>query len=178
VPGTYALTEGVTGLSFALALYKIGAAFELVFFLIALSILVFIVVYDIRHTLIPQIASLLFVASSLIFSFFYASSLHAFGSALLFASCIALFFFLMHVFSRGKAMGLGDTPLSFALSLLVAPYAVSGLLFSFWIGALWGIGVLVFRRGGPKMGIEVPFAPFLALGYLLAYLIEWNPFAF
>jgi prepilin signal peptidase PulO-like enzyme (type II secretory pathway) len=26
------------------------------------------------------------------------------------------------------------------------------------------------------MGVEVPFAPFLAAGFLLAYFTAWNPF--
>ena len=26
------------------------------------------------------------------------------------------------------------------------------------------------------MGVEVPFAPFLAAGFLLAYFTQWNPF--
>jgi prepilin signal peptidase PulO-like enzyme (type II secretory pathway) len=62
----------------------------------------------------------------------------------------------------------------FALSLFVGSQAISGLLFSFWIGALFGIILLLVRRGGPTMGIEVPFVPFMALGYLLAYITQWN----
>jgi prepilin signal peptidase PulO-like enzyme (type II secretory pathway) len=53
---------------------------------------------------------------------------------------------------------------------------VPGILFSFWIGALFGIAVLLRRRGGPTMGIEVPFVPFLAAGFLLAFFTQWNPF--
>ena len=76
-------------------------------------------------------------------------------------------------------MGLGDAPIALGLSLLVGfGAAFSGLIFSFWIGALCGILILVLRRGGPRMGIEVPFVPFLAAGYLLAYFTQWNPFLF
>ena len=38
-----------------------------------------------------------------------------------------------------------------------------------------GVLILVLRRGGPRMGIEVPFVPFLAIGYLLAFFTQWNP---
>jgi prepilin signal peptidase PulO-like enzyme (type II secretory pathway) len=64
------------------------------------------------------------------------------------------------------------------LSLLVGSQAFVGLVFSFWVGAVIGIGILVLRRGGPTMGIEVPFVPFLAVGYLLAFFTQWNPFLF
>jgi prepilin signal peptidase PulO-like enzyme (type II secretory pathway) len=94
------------------------------------------------------------------------------------AGAIALFFFLLHVLSSGRAMGLGDAPVALALSLMAGTQAIAGLLFSFWIGALYGIFVLSTRRGGPRMGIEVPFVPFLALGFLLALFTAWNPLGF
>jgi prepilin signal peptidase PulO-like enzyme (type II secretory pathway) len=99
------------------------------------------------------------------------------GTTLFTAGMIGLAFLLLHLLSGGRAMGLGDAPVALSLSLLCAPYAFSGVLFSFWIGAIIGIAILVMRRGGPRMGIEVPFVPFLAAGYLLAYFIQWNPLA-
>jgi prepilin signal peptidase PulO-like enzyme (type II secretory pathway) len=75
-------------------------------------------------------------------------------------------------------MGLGDTPVALGLSLLVGMNSVSGLLFSFWIGAVIGIGILARYPKGHRMGIEVPFVPFLAAGYLLAFFTQWNPFLF
>ena len=75
-------------------------------------------------------------------------------------------------------MGLADAPLAFGLSLLVGPIALSGFIFSFWIGALIGIVVLLRRPVGSRIGSEVPFAPFLAAGFLLAYFTQWNPFIF
>jgi prepilin signal peptidase PulO-like enzyme (type II secretory pathway) len=73
-------------------------------------------------------------------------------------------------------MGLADSPLSFGLSLLVGPVALTGFVFSFWIGAVVGIVLLLQRPVGSRMGVEVPFAPFLAAGFLLAYFTQWNLF--
>ncbi len=75
-------------------------------------------------------------------------------------------------------MGFADAPLTFGLSLLVGPAAVPGLVFSFWIGAVIGIFVLAQRPRGSRMRVEVPFAPFLAAGFLLAYFTQWTPFIF
>jgi prepilin signal peptidase PulO-like enzyme (type II secretory pathway) len=106
------------------------------------------------------------------------SDVHALGITLIIAGIISAFFFIMHVASGGRAMGLGDAPVALALSILVGSHAFPGLLFSFWVGALYGIIVLSTRRGGPRMGIEVPFVPFLAIGYLLAFFTAWNPLTY
>jgi prepilin signal peptidase PulO-like enzyme (type II secretory pathway) len=75
-------------------------------------------------------------------------------------------------------MGFADAPFAFGLALLVGPAALSGFIFSFWIGAVIGIIMLLKRPRGSRMGVEVPFAPFLAAGFLLAYFTQWNPFIF
>lgn len=175
VPGAYALLELTLGALFAFSYAHLGLSVTLAPFLVALFILAVIVVYDLRHTIVPPMLSFLLFVASVVYAWLAAGSVHAFGGALMAAGAIALGFFLLHVLSGGRAMGLGDAPVAFSLSLLAAGNAVSGLLFSFWIGALYGIVVLVLRRGGPKMGIEVPFVPFLALGFLLAYFTGWNP---
>ncbi len=96
------------------------------------------------------------------------------------AGSIGLAFYALYFFSKGRAIGLGDAPVAGALSLLAGKQALAGVLFSFWIGALIGIFILALRRGGPKMGIEVPFIPFLAIGFLLAIFLpaSWNPLTF
>ena len=74
-------------------------------------------------------------------------------------------------------MGLADAPLAFGLSVLTGSTAVSGFVFSFWVGAVIGIVLLLRRPRGSRMVVEVPFAPFLAIGFLLAYFTQWNLFA-
>jgi leader peptidase (prepilin peptidase)/N-methyltransferase len=167
--------ELTLGVLFALSYVKLGLTLPLVALLGALGVLLFIVVYDLRHTIVPLTASFLLFLFSLAYTLLSSFGIHALGLTLMTAGAIGLGFLLLHVCSGGRAMGLGDAPVAFSLSLLASPYALPGLLFSFWIGALCGIAILVLRRGGPKMGIEVPFVPFLALGFLLAYFTGWNP---
>lgn len=178
VPMAYLMLEALLGLSFAAAYLTLGLVPALVPFLAALVVLAFIVVYDLRHTVVPTMASNLLVVLGITVAALSAESLDALGITFMIAGLIGAGFYLLHVLSRGRAMGLGDAPVALALSLLCAPYAYPGLLLSFWIGAVVGIAILVFRRGGPRMGLEVPFVPFLALGYLIAFFLGWDPLMF
>lgn len=178
VPGLYPAVEVALALSYALAYERLGLTVALPLFLAALATLAFIVYYDIRHTIVPPESSLLLILLSVAFAVAAFPGTAALGSALIGAGAIGLGFLLLHALSSGRAMGLGDAPVAFALSLLVAPYALAGLFYSFWIGALCGIVILLGQRRGHRMGIEVPFVPFLALGYILAFFIQWNPLAF
>lgn len=178
VPAAYLVLEASLALLFALSYAVLGLSLVLPVFLALLVVVAFIVVYDLRHTIVPPPSSLTLAALALAYALLRAPSEGALGGALLAAGLISAFFLALHVFSGGRAMGLGDAPVAFSLALIAAPHALSGLLFSFWIGALYGIAVLVLRRGGPRMGIEVPFVPFMALGFLLAYFTGWDPLSF
>ena len=146
--------------------------------LLSLSLLLALVLYDLRHQILPPLLLAAFVLTSAVTGYVLAPSLTSFASSLLSALLIGLSLALVHLLSRGRAMGLSDAPLAFGLALLVGPAALPGFLFSFWIGAVIGIAVLVRRPRGSRIGVEVPFAPYLAAGFLLAYFTQWNPFIF
>ncbi len=171
-------TELLLGTLFVLAYLLIGASLALPFMLLSLALLLALVLYDLAHQILPSVLLVPFILTSSVTGFFLSSSLAAFLSTLWTALSIALFFVLIHLLSRGRALGFADAPLAFGLSLLAGPAALPGLIFSFWIGAGIGIGILLKRPRGSRMGVEVPFAPFLALGFLLAYFTQWNPFIF
>ena len=174
VPATYLYLEALLAASFVAAYSVLGLTLVLPAFLLALTTLAFIVVYDLRHTVVPSKASNQLIVLAGLIAIMRAESVSELGVWFMIAGAIGLGFYLMHVLSKGRAMGLGDSPVALALSLMCAPFAYSGLLLSFWIGAVIGILILVLRRGGPRMGIEVPFVPFLAAGYLLAFFFSWN----
>jgi prepilin signal peptidase PulO-like enzyme (type II secretory pathway) len=178
VPAQYAISEVTLGALFALSYIKFGFTIVLPVFLSLLCVLLFVVLYDIRHTIVPAWSSTAVIILGAAVGFLMRTSLHAFLVQAGVSVAIAFAFFLVYFLSRGRAMGLGDTPMSFGLALMSGSMAVTGVLFSFWIGAVIGIFILVMRRGGPTMGIEVPFVPFMAAGFLLALFTQWNVFPY
>src|SRR3989344_41590 len=172
------LTEFLLGGLFVLSYLAIGPVGALPLFLLSLSVLLALVLYDLRHQILPPLLLATFVLTSAVTGYVLAPSLSSFFSTSLSAFLIGLSLALVHLLSRGRAMGLSDAPLAFGLALLVGPAALPGFLFSFWIGAVIGIAMLVRRPRGSRIGGEVPFAPYLAAGFLLAYFTQWNPFIF
>ncbi|MDP1690210.1 MAG: prepilin peptidase [bacterium] len=170
------VSECLLGALFVLAYLAIGATNALPFMLAALAALLALVLYDLSHQILPTALLAVFVAASALTGLALAVSISAFMSSLLTALLLALFLAGIHVVSGGRAMGLADAPFVFGCALLVGPAALSGFVFSFWIGACIGIVLLFLRPRGSRMGVEVPFAPFLAAGFLLAYFTQWNIF--
>lgn len=176
VPFGYALGEIALGLAFLGGYLVLGWSLPLLPFLAFAAILAFIVMYDLRHTIVPAPAFFALMVTGLAYALLASASIQALGMTLLAAGMVGLAFFLCYAVSRGRAMGLADSPVAFALALVAgSTLAVPGLLFSFWIGGAVGIAILVSRPKGHRMGIEVPFVPFLAAGYALAYFTQWNP---
>lgn len=176
IPRTYAILEIALGSAFVLLYMRIGATPELFLFFALLFVLAIIVVYDLRHTIVPFRLSLFLVLIGALIAVLSAKSSEELSATFLVAAAISLLFYLMHLLSRGRWMGLGDTPVALALSLSVDTHAFTGLLFSFWSGAVFGIALLVLEASGRTINREVPFVPFLAFGYILAFVTQWNLF--
>lgn len=83
------------------------------------------------------------------------------------AAGLALFFWLLIVFTRGKGMGWGDVKLAVFIGLVLGfPGSVIGVLLSFLLGSVYGIAMILLGR--KRFGQTIPFGPFLALGSALA----------
>jgi leader peptidase (prepilin peptidase)/N-methyltransferase len=170
IPLLLPIVEAGTGIVFV-ALFLMHGPTPLFFvFLLYVLVLLFLFLYDLSHMLLPVEALYGSVAVSLAILFLSDESLLL---VLVGSSAIALFLYAIHFFSKGRALGFGDVILVFSLSLAVgAPAMWIGLLLSFWLGAGIGIIVLLTRYGGARMGVAIPFGPFLILGFLCAYILE------
>lgn len=172
------LTEVLLGALFVLTYLEIGLTLALPLFLAGLALLLALVLYDLRHQILPSALLYPFIGLALCVRLLVSADSAAFWTAVGMAGVLAFILFAIHVLSRGRAMGFADTPLVFGLALLTgAELAFAGFAFSFWIGAAVGITLLAGKARGHRMGVEVPFAPFLAAGFLLAHFTQWNPFA-
>ncbi len=193
----YPVVEFFTGVLFFLfasfdtqnfSTFSIASILALAFHLLFASLLVFIFVYDIRHLIIPDRFSILLfltgICSIIVDITFGGEGLNFAYSRIASALVISLFLWGLWKISRGTWMGLGDSKLTLGLGLLTPlPQGLSGFAFAFWIGA----GVSLIRmfvehlRGDKKritMKTEIPFAPFLILGILIAFFFESNVFNF
>lgn len=166
----HVLSEIVLASLFGAALYFHGISIELLLALTFFTLLTSIVVYDLRHTIIPNtlVYPLILVGGGM-------SYLAGDIKSLITALIMATFFGLIWLFSKGRAMGFGDAKLVLALALFVGfPLSITGFMLSFWIGAVISVALLVIFRKRRTMSNEVPFAPYLAIGFLCAYLLQLN----
>jgi len=194
----YPLIELITGLLFVFVVDFIFLNPELfpsfsqsviaaLFYWFFVSILVIVFIYDLKHYLIPDGVVYLGILGAfglnLIQDFLFNHSTIQYFSTLftfkgLISGILASGFFLAIVlFSRGKWMGLGDVKFAFFMGMLLKLSAVLlGLFLAFFIGAIIGIGIVLF--GKKKFKDEIPFGPFLVTGTFFALffanqIISW-----
>jgi prepilin signal peptidase PulO-like enzyme (type II secretory pathway) len=168
----YPLVEALTGILFVLLFNYFGLTLHLLFWVILVSLLIVIGVYDLRHKIIPD---------GLVYAF---SIIALLGHVLLgefnfwfVAAGIILFipFFFLWFISKGKWIGLGDGKLAlgfgFALGLVDG---ISAIVLAFWIGAVVSVLLLAFKGKQLTIKSEIPFGPFLILGFLLILFFGWD----
>jgi leader peptidase (prepilin peptidase)/N-methyltransferase len=76
-------------------------------------------------------------------------------------------FLLVAAMIRPEGMGLGDVKLAGVIGIYLGPAVVQALTISFATGSIAGLALLA-RHGWEARRRTIPFAPFLALGALVA----------
>ncbi|MEI6316192.1 MAG: prepilin peptidase [bacterium] len=188
----YPIVEALTGTFFVLLyfhfqylLISTPLLFVILFtyYAIIISILLVLSVYDIRHKILPDRIVLYFVLLAFIGMFFVQGDslvIHIprytqFLAGILLPAPFTAMWFL----SKGKWMGLGDSKLMVGIGFLLGLSAgFTAILFSFWIGAIVSIIILIIFRivgnRGVSLATAIPFGPFLALGTIIVLLGEYN----
>ena len=166
----YPAVELLTGITFTAVYLK---SVFLIPDLIVASLLIVILVYDLKHKIIPDglvygfiIVSLLRCGILLHYSFFPILDLLA-------GPIMFLPFFLLWYLSSGRWMGFGDAKLAIGIGWFLGFFgALSAIILGFWIGAVVGIILLLWKRKEVTMKTEIPFAPFLILGLAVVYFFN------
>lgn len=194
----YPLVELATGLLFGVTSYQVRVVgFESYYLLSTTyyfaiwSLLVVIFVYDLRHKIIPDVLSYSFATLALAHLVFTLGPDRVFAaphlSHLLAGPLLAAPFAALWLFSRGRWMGLGDAKLALGIGwFLGLSSGGSAIMFATWLGALTGVLLIAGEKlrlnaaATPKVGMqmEIPFAPFLVAGTILAFFTGWNIFDF
>jgi len=191
----YIAVEFLTGALFALSAFFLlpenasyGDILSLFYYWIILSLLTVIAVYDMRHKIIPDGIVYAFIALSLA-AFFVPGGPELGARDMLAAPVLFAPFAFLWAVSRGAWMGLGDAKLAWGMGWLLGLLpGISAVVIGFWIGAIVGLGIMLFdfvsaavlgRRGGARLTMksEIPFGPFLVLGTVLVLFFDVNVFS-
>ena len=157
--------------------------FLFLIFAIIFSILMIILVYDLRHKIIPDnlvwtfnILSFLviFINYETAFPLFRGPSIWNFLAGPILALPFALLFYV----SKGKWMGFGDAKLMLGIGwMLGLAHGLSSMILSFWLGAIVGVLLIFFSKKKVGMKTQVPFAPFLIISALIVFLFNIDLFS-
>lgn len=167
----YPLVELWTGLLFATLPFSYIPVF---------CLYVVITIYDVRHKIIPNPL----VYGAILISLLTAYAVLPVSPHMidwLSGPILALFFVVLWLLSRGRAVGFGDAKLALSVGVLLsAAEGFSALIISFWIGAVVGLALIAKNRFSPllreaeriTMKSEIPFAPFLIFGAWIAVVFH------
>lgn len=175
----YVLTEVGVGIVFTLLASKFllgptilsGDMLNFFFSIIVASILIVIFIYDVRHMVIPDEFSGMLASIAFLGLFFYSN-----GQAIdlptvkefLAGPILAFPFYALWKISDGKWIGLGDAKLQLGLGWIAGmSVGFFGMMMAFWIGAL--VGLVMIGIYGRKNIRVLPFAPFLIIGFAVAF---------
>ena len=184
----YILVELLTGILFAGLIVKGYIGLALIIPTVVLSLLVAILVYDIRHKIVPDALVYTFITLSFISLYIQynplALSLPSL-SAFFAGPVLFLPFFFMWFFSKGTWMGLGDGKLVLGMGWFLGfAKGISAVALAFWsaliVVILFYVLARLFKGRIPlfkkkiSRKTEIPFTPFLILGCLIVFYLEFN----
>lgn len=160
----YPLVEAATALVFVLVVMARGVSDDLILAIPFAAVLIAVAGIDLDHRIVPN----RIVYPAAVFAIVAAAIVRT-GDLpeLLIAGAAAFTFLLVAALAYPGGMGMGDVKLAGLMGLYLGVEVVPALLIAFGVGALVGVAVIV-REGAAARKKGLPFAPFLALGGLVA----------
>jgi leader peptidase (prepilin peptidase) / N-methyltransferase len=160
----YPLVELLTGLLFAGVVVANGLDDDLAVLLPFAAMLIAVADIDLEHRIVPNKILVPMAVYGVAVSAVVRTDMLP---ELLIAGAAAFTFLLVAALIHPAGMGMGDVKLAGVMGLYLGASIAPALLVAFLSGSVVGIGVMLKHgAGGRKKG--VPFAPFLALGAIVA----------
>lgn len=164
----YPLVELLTSISFFLvSLNFYPDISKIIFYLLIFLITWAIVIIDFEKGIIPDELTFLGVLISFLYVLLFISNKtfeHLFSGF-----AFSIFMLLVHLFTKGKGMGLGDVKfVLFPGIFLSFPMGIIWLFLSFITGSI--VGVILIFTGKAKFGKPIAFGPFLGVSFMIVLI--------
>jgi leader peptidase (prepilin peptidase)/N-methyltransferase len=175
----YPFGESLAALFYGVCAWHFGVNYELITALVFVSILVMIIVTDIREMIIPnRIVYSGIIILIVIRLVIHPLSLINYGLAFILGGGLLLAISVIGTFIlRKEGMGGGDIKL-FALAGLVLGIKLTllSIFVSSLLGTLFGVGMMAIGRY--ERGKHIPFGPFIAVGSMISLIwgnniVQW-----
>ncbi len=163
----YPLVEGLTGVLFLTGYLLYGLSLQYIEFLVLVLFLIPISFIDLDTMLIPDVLSIPGLMFGLLFALLRGRIIDGVSGAFAGASIIALLYFVGKLIYKKEAMGIGDIQLA---ALIGAFTGWKSMFFTLFIASFTGAVYGLIAVRGKKEENIVPFAPFLSLGAVVAYI--------
>ena len=188
----YPIVELLAGLSLVLIPWQLGWSSLTILWILAFLLFILIAAIDLRLGIIPDklniLVAVLGLLAALLVYFDRDLGTSFIGSyALLFqlgedsfwvhrlvgVMFGLVFFGGIYLFTRGKAMGLGDVKLAGAIGFLLGwPDVTLALVLAFFVGSIFAIPLLLMKRKTLKDAL--PFGPFIVAGVTLVFFFGYH----
>jgi leader peptidase (prepilin peptidase)/N-methyltransferase len=166
ISARYPLVELLTAVVFGVVVLARGVNDDLALYLPFAAMLIAVANIDIEHHIVPN----RILAPMAVWAVAAAAVVDPHKlPELLIAGASAFAFLLLAALIHPAGMGMGDVKLAGVMGLYLGASVAPAMLVAFLAGSLLGIGMLL-RHGADARKRGVPFAPFLAVGGLVALL--------
>lgn len=169
----YPTIEMLTGISYALVVYKFGFTMETLVQLVFITIMVLATASDLKKMIVPDRFVIAGLSIVLILRVIYSDMLaHYVMSAVIAFSLL----FLILILSKGK-MGGADVKLYALIGLSIGWMDSIGSLFYASISALiFYVIIAILNKNKIDGKQEIPFVPFITIGVLCTYFLTFFNF--
>ena len=147
--------------------FSISIFLNLIYYWLIASFLIIIFIYDLRTYIIPDKIIFFALLGIIFYRLFEIWNYGKWNTFLIwnlgFGILPSFFLLAIILLSHGHWMGLGDFKLSILMGLFLGyPNILVALFFSFFLGGIIGLGLVLLKKKSLKS--EIPFGPFLVSG--------------
>lgn len=169
----YPIGELLTAFSYTFIVYQFGFTMTTLIQIVFITAMIWCTIADLKETLVPD----RFIIIGLI-AVFILRLIHGEDLVYYLISCVVSFavLFMIFLLSGGK-MGGADVKLYALIGLSIgAMDAMGSLFYASIIALIFQIPILIKNKGKLDRTREIPFVPFITLGVLCTYVLDYFKF--